>query len=41
MSPSPVFPYEESDQVLAMELSDHLNIFEYIRQAVEWPLARP
>ena len=34
MSP---FPDEVSDQVLAMELSNHLNVFEQIRLALEVP----
>jgi hypothetical protein len=37
---SPVFPNEVSDQVSAMELSNHLDVFEYIRLALEVP-ARP
>jgi hypothetical protein len=34
---SPVFPDEVSDQVLAMELSNHLNAFEHIRLTLEVP----
>ena len=34
---SAVFPDEVSDQVLAMELSNHLNAFEHIRLALEVP----
>jgi hypothetical protein len=34
---SPVFPDEVSDQVLTVELSNHLNILEHIRLALEVP----
>jgi hypothetical protein len=32
-----VSPDEVCDQMLAMELSNHLNIFEHIRLALEAP----